>query len=455
MRYRVLAAGGLLAYLTYINRLGFGVAAPDIKKDLSLGDEGVSYLAAGFMVAYGLCQMPGGLLGDRVGSRHLLTVLVLGWSLLSGLTALAAGIPRDQVLAVAGGVSLPLVYLLLLRFLFGLFQAAEFPSLSRVVGDWVPIQERGLAQGLLWTCSRLGGATVPFLFAGMLLLFGTWTTPFWIMAASGVLWCAFFWPWFRNRPNQMPGVTPEECGLIAAGRDTKPVQPGPFPWRRFLGCGNVWALCLMYVLAGFSGNFYTSMLPLYLKDHRHLEGLALSTVTALPLACGIVTCLLGGVISDRVVRGGGSRTWARRVPGMIGTVGAGVLTLLIPYTGNVWLLGLVVGLAFAFSDLNMGPAWAACVDIGERYAGTVSGAMNMAGAFAGALGAALAGRLLGDPNWLFFIFACSYVLAGLCWLLVDVSRPMMSGVEKQHAPPQDGGAAVEATVPEPALLSRG
>src|SRR5262245_43239276 len=176
VRCRVLAAVGLLAYLTYINRLGFGVAAPYIKQDLGLGDEGVSDLAAAFMLAYALCQIPGGLLGDRVGSRHLLTVLVLGWSLLSGLTAFAAGIPRDAALAAVGSVSLPLAYLLLLRFLFGLFQAAEFPSLSRVVGDWVPIRERGLAQGLLWTCSRLGGATVPFLFAGMLFLFGTWTT---------------------------------------------------------------------------------------------------------------------------------------------------------------------------------------------------------------------------------------------------------------------------------------
>src|SRR5262249_54081556 len=109
VRYRVLAVVGLLAYLTYINRLGFGVAAPYIKQDLALAGGGVSYFAGGFMVAYGLCQIPGGLLGDRVGSRHLLTVLVLGWSLLSGLTALAAGIPDDHVLAVAGGVSLPLV----------------------------------------------------------------------------------------------------------------------------------------------------------------------------------------------------------------------------------------------------------------------------------------------------------------------------------------------------------
>jgi ACS family glucarate transporter-like MFS transporter len=466
VHYQVLAALSLLAYLTYVNRNSFAVAFadPGVQRDLGLEQQQVSYLIAAFLFAYGLCQVPGGLLGDRFGSRHLLTVLALGWSLLSGLTALAATLPRDTTLTLIGGLTVPLLFLLLLRFVFGLFQAAEFPTLSRVVGDWMPIRERGLAQGLIWTLSRLGGATVPFLFWGMVVLFDTWTTPFWIMAASGILWCAFFWPWFRNRPEQMSRVNADECRLIAAGRVEKvrvekvsgtlsaaghipaldtlaaaervpdtfltPADPFSmrFPWRRFLGCRNVWTLCLVYSLASFSGNFYTGMIAVYLRSYRGLEGLAYSTVVALPLAAGILPCLVGGMLSDWIFRRWGSRRWARRVIGMIGTAMAGVFTLLIPFTGDVWMLGIVVGLAFAFSDLNMGPAWAACVDVGERYAGTVSGTMNMSNAFAGAIGAVFTGYMLGSgqPEWLFVVFAGSYLLAAAGWLLVDVSKPMLS-----------------------------
>src|SRR5262245_53185804 len=83
VRYQVLAVACVLALLTYINRLGFGVAASEIKRDLGLTDEQMGYLASAFLVAYGLFQVPGGLLGDRYGGRNALTILVLGWSLLS------------------------------------------------------------------------------------------------------------------------------------------------------------------------------------------------------------------------------------------------------------------------------------------------------------------------------------------------------------------------------------
>ena len=75
VRYQVLAVACVLAVLTYINRLGFNVGAPEIKRDLGLNDQDMGYLASAFLIAYGLFQMPGGFLGDRLGGRHVLTVL--------------------------------------------------------------------------------------------------------------------------------------------------------------------------------------------------------------------------------------------------------------------------------------------------------------------------------------------------------------------------------------------
>ena len=135
VRYRVLAAACCLALLTYVNRLGFGVAAPNIKRDLALSDEQMGYLASSFLLAYALFQIPGGLLGDRFGGRFLPTILVVGWSLLSGATALGVAFPT--------GASTAFLFLLTLRFLFGLFQAAEFPSLARVMADWMPSLHSG------------------------------------------------------------------------------------------------------------------------------------------------------------------------------------------------------------------------------------------------------------------------------------------------------------------------
>ncbi len=149
VRFQVLAFACALAVVTYIHRIGFAVGAPAIARSLDLDEAQVGYLMAAFMLAYGAFQVPGGLMGDRLGGRRVLTILVLGWSLMTGAVALAAFLPRRTVL--------PFVFLVALRFLFGMFQAGGFPSLGRVIADWMPITERGSAR-VRSGCSADGAA---------------------------------------------------------------------------------------------------------------------------------------------------------------------------------------------------------------------------------------------------------------------------------------------------------
>src|SRR5437867_2676983 len=125
VRYQVLAVACSLAVLTYVQRQGFVAGTPYIKHDLGLNDADMGYLAAVWLVAYGLFQVPGGLLGDRLGARHLLTLLVVCWSVTVGAVALTAGLAPGSWLAFGS--------LLALRFLFGMFQAGGFPGLARVI----------------------------------------------------------------------------------------------------------------------------------------------------------------------------------------------------------------------------------------------------------------------------------------------------------------------------------
>jgi MFS family permease len=419
VRYLVLAAGCGLAVLTYVQRLGFSRGLPEIQRHLELNDTQTSDLASAFLLGYGLFQVPGGLLGDRLGGRYLLTILVLAWSALTGLVAVAAVLPA--------GTWLPIAFLLAVRLLFGACQAGGFPVLARVLADWTPARRRGLAQGLVWTCTRVGGFVGPFLFMALFRAFGnSWAPPFWVLAALGAGWCALFWPWFRNRPGDMRRVNAAECELIAAGR-VHHGRPGPLHWSRFLRSRNVWALCLMYGLGGFSGNFITMLLPVYLKGHRHLDDDTINWLSGLPLAFGSLSCALGGVLSDWLIRRTGSRTWGRRLVGCTAATLAGLATLSTLGAHEVWLLGLAFSAWLFFNDAAMGPAWASCADVGECYAGTLSGAMNMIGAFLGMAGTRFAGALFdrGQDGLVFVVFACSYGLAALCWLAVDVAKPLV------------------------------
>jgi sugar phosphate permease len=419
VRYQVLAVACSLAVLTYVHRLAFSVGNKAIADGCCLDEEQMGYLAASFLVGYAVFQVPVGLLGDWLGGRHLLTLMVVGWSVLTGAVALAAVMP--------GGPMTAFVFLLGVRFLFGMFQAGGFPVLARVLRDWTPLRERASAQGMVWTFSRLGGAFVPFLFLWLFDLYGTWTSPFWIMGGLGVLWAAAFWPWFRNRPEEMPGVNAAERELIVAGRGADPSRREPVPWAAMLSSRSAWSLALMYGFVGFAGNLFTNLLPLYLVTKRDLSDVETMWLSAVPLAGGAISCVLGGVLSDWCCRKWGSRTWGRRLVGLVGVAGAGLTLLCTIWVDDLWLLALLLGASFFCNDLMMGPAWAACADIAERYAGTLSGAMNMTGNLFGAAGMAFAGYFFkrDEYDMVFMVFACSYGLAALCWLGVNAARPLV------------------------------
>jgi MFS family permease len=440
VRYQVLTAVCVLALLTYVQRNGFASTGTGLKADLGLSGWQWGVLMAAFLVGYASFEVPWGVLGDRLGARHLLTLLVLGWSLLTAALALVGLLPA--------GTALPFYTLLALRFLFGVFQAGGFPGISRVLADWAPLRERATAQGLIWMFSRLGGAVAPFLLLTRTDGGSDWPVSFVLLGALGLLWCAAFWPWFRDRPEQMKQVNAAELDRIAAGRAARPTGRVHIPWKQLLRSGSVRALCLAYGCGAFSATFFITLLPAYLREQRHLPPEAMRWLSSLPLACGVVGCAAGGLFSDWLVRRGGDRTWGRRCGALVGLAGAGAALLATNWAHDTWLLAALLSATFFCNDLAMGPAWASCADIGERYAGTLGGAMNMVGNLGAALGALIAGALLGKEfvlqvrdgaavreylvagnHLVFFVFACSFWLAALCWFGVDVSRPLSAPAE--------------------------
>ncbi len=124
-------------------------------------------------------------------------------------------------------------------------------------------------------------------------------------------------------------------------------------------------------------------------------------------------------------------------PALVGVVVlalAGLASVIPPWVDGVWPLALAFSAWFFFNDAAMAPAWACCTDVGERYAGTLGGAMNMTGAFLGAAGVKMAGRLLrlNNDHTVFIVFGCSYALAALCCLMVDVTKPLVPPTEEEE-----------------------
>ena len=144
-----------------------------------------------------------------------------------------------------------------------------------------------------------------------------------------------------QRPEEMSQVNHAERKLIEAGRASYGgTGHGEVPWARMLRSRSVWALCLMYGFLGFSGNFYLTLLPTYLKNHRHLSSEVTGWLTSLPFAFGVVACLVGGSLSDVIIRRWGKR-WGRRIVGATGLTLAGLSILAVPWVENVVALGFL------------------------------------------------------------------------------------------------------------------
>jgi sugar phosphate permease len=424
VRYQVMAAACSLAVITYIHRVGFATASAHFKDELRLNDQHLGYMMAAFMIGYGVFEVPWGLLADRFGVRTILAAIIAGGSALTAAITVVVLLPPNIFLIVS--------FLVLLRFLFGAFQAGTFPSLSRMTADWMPSTERGTAQGAIWMSSRLGGALAPLLLVWLFAVARGWAAPLAAVATLGLLWCAWFYPWYRNRPEEMPQVNATERALIDAGRapGAGREQHGNVPWKMVLRSRSVWALCSMYGFLGFSGNFYLTLLPTYLKNHRHLDPQVAGWLTSLPFAFGVAACFLGGSISDAVIARWGKGA-GRRAVGALGLSLAGIAIVSVPFVDSTVALGVLLVLAFFGNDLAMAPAWAAAADIGERHTGAVAGIMNMTASFMAAIQAIAIGGLLTrhDLTSPFLLLAASYALGTLSWLGVDTRRTLAGAAD--------------------------
>ena len=165
-RYKALAFFAALAAITYLDRICMAQAADPISRALGLDKRQMGWVFSAFTLAYTLFEVPTGWLGDRIGPRKVLVRVVLWWSVFTALTGWAGS----------------LAALLLIRFAFGMGEAGAFPNIARGLTRWFPHEQRGRAQGVIWTTARLGGAVAPPLTAIVMAFIG-WRATFVVYAA--------------------------------------------------------------------------------------------------------------------------------------------------------------------------------------------------------------------------------------------------------------------------------
>ena len=429
VRWLILVLACALSWLLYLHRYAWGVIRPYVQAESpELTDVEFGWLAGLFMAAYGIGQMPGGLAGDRLGPRLVLPVLVVLWSGCVAWLALARGL--WQLAAVI--------------LVFGLAQAGAYPNLSKVTRSWFPLRSRTTAQGLVASLSgRAGGACAPLLIAAVMIgsWHFSWREAVLTLAGAGVFFALAFALLFRNSPREHPWVNDAERHLVEEGAG--PAAPTRPP-RVHLTRGSVVALAalLLYAFASsFVDQLYVFWIPQFLVEGKRLSETDMGIFAGLPLWGGALGGVVGGMLNDVLIRRTGSRRWGRAGVAFSGKLLAAVFIVASVGVADGRLVMVLLLACKFFGDWSLATQWGTITDISGRAAGTVFGLVNMAGSVGAFLAGPAIGYLKQRFGWegLFLTLGGVYLVAALCWLGIDCTRPIVIEDERDVSTPRSNG----------------
>lgn len=417
-RVRLLIVAMLFAATTinYADRATISIAGPDMAKELGLSPVQMGYVFSAFAWSYVLAQIPGGWLLDRYSVKWVYAAAVALWS---GFTLVQGAVGFFSGLTAV-------VLLFALRLAVGLTEAPVFPANARIVAAWFPTRERGMASAFFNSAQYFATVLFTPLMAWIVHNFG-WHHVF---TSMGLLGLAFAVVWLRvvDSPKNHPSMNQAERDYIEAGgalldmdgqSRTKQGDAGR-TLRQLLANRMLLGIYIGQYCITVLTYFFLTWFPVYLVKERGLSILQAGFAAVLPALCGFIGGILGGVISDLLLRRGFSLTAARKIP----IVGGMLLSMSIIGCNYVQADALVVGLmALAFFGKGIGAlGWAVVADTSPRESGGLSGGLfNTFGNTAGITTPIAIGYIVqstGSFNGALVFVGLNALVACFCYLVV-------------------------------------
>jgi len=407
VRWGVLGMLSTAAILAYVDRLVISNVVIELQEELGLTPNQAGWILASFLIGYGTMQVPMGRLGDLRLTRWVLPVIVIAWSVMTGLTAVAS--------TFAG--------LCLVRCGLGMAQSGVFPLTLPALQRWFPVGSRATAQGIVISCMQIG-ALLSGLLATAIALYG-WHRVFVICGLAGVAWSVFFAWWFRDRPEDHRGANDAEVRLI--GDTTVTVaQVAPLPWRRLVSEPNVLGLCLGQIFVGMGTYLYYTWFPTLLRERYGFELAGAGLLTMVPYLGGWLGAVLGGRIVDLVFASTGSLGWSRRGVWFTGVSLAAMLYWVAAWLENPFVVVGVIGVAATCASAGLPALWAAIGDIGGEHAGVLFAVQNAVGCVGAGICPLLVPQVVERWGWstVLPVFGGIFMIGAVSWVLVNPARPL-------------------------------
>jgi len=395
----------ILGMVTFLDRINISVAGSSIMHDLHLSPAQWGWVQSAFILSYGLLQIPMGALGDRFGHRNILAAIVLWWSAFTAFTGMAGG----------------LMSLLAIRFMFGIGEAGSSPCSTGVISRWFEKDEVGKAQGYVWAASRMGGALTPFVVIPVMVMVG-WRAAFYLLGALGVIWAIVWWLYYRDS---------RETSRTSSPRNTSSISStSSLPWSSILGNRQFWLICGMYFFYAFGSWFFFSWFPTFMELGRGFDKTELTYAVAVPFIMSMMGNIAGGHLTDRLTKRYGIKI-GRKALGSTSLAVSAVCMFLAAFIPGKMAVFVFLSLCFGIFDLMLPSAWALCIDLGKRHAGTISGAMNTAGNIGGFCCGILFGELVqqsGNYNLPLYMIAVMLIISAILFFFINPEKPIIEEV---------------------------
>jgi len=315
VRYLIVLMLFVASTFSYGDRVVLSIAGVALSRDLHLDPLRMGYLFSGFSWAYVVAQLPAGGLLDRFGSKLVYGISIVCWSICALLAGFTGYLP-----AVATFYAL-----FVLRLLSGLAQSPVFPGNGRIVAAWFPTAERGRASAIFNSSQYF--ALVLFAPAlGWIVHVWGWKPCFWLAGVVGVVLSIV---WFRviYGVKMHPRISQPEIEYIEQGGGLANLDGGTAARGNTLTWGAVkWLLSNRMLVGIYIGQycittltwFFLTWFPIYLSQARHMSIVKVGFLSALPALCGCAGGILGGVVSDKLLRAGRTLSFARKTPIVLG-----------------------------------------------------------------------------------------------------------------------------------------
>jgi ACS family glucarate transporter-like MFS transporter len=407
IRWRIIFALFAIAAVSFLDRNNVSIAAAALQHDFALSNVQLGVVFSGFVAGYALAQPLAGRIADLFGPTRVIAIGIVWWSALTAATAL-----------VPAGYGWSMALLIAVRFLLGLGEAVIFPARNRMVANWIPARERGLANGIIFAGVGVGAGIAPPLITAI-LIHADWKSAFYASALIGLIMLVFWLASVKDRPEQMASVSASELAYIRDGASARP-QSVPMGWGQILRNRTLALLAFSYFTYGYVAYIFFTWFFKYLSGVRGLDLKSSGIYGMLPFIAMAIASPLGGYVADRISTSYGPRK-GRCLTASLALAIAGLFVALATQVVDARLATLFLAGGAGALYMSQSAFWTISANLGGRSAGSVSGLMNMANQIGGVVTASLTPWLADTYGWTAsFVFAAGLSLLGaLAWLFIN------------------------------------